>query len=61
MKIQRLVAPVLLGALAVVGEAQQIGSALPDDVRLEDFAQTGAESYGDLFGRLVLIEFFAYW
>ena len=33
---------------------------MKSEVELEGFAQTGAETYGDLFGRAVLIEFFAY-
>jgi len=49
---------VLLGASA---GAQSVGKPIPDEIELEDFAQTEAEAYEDFFGRAVLIEFFAYW
>ncbi|MCA9319361.1 MAG: hypothetical protein KDB53_01435 [Planctomycetes bacterium] len=38
----------------------QVGQALPT-VELEDFSQTPAKSYDEFVGRVVLIEFFAYW
>lgn len=40
--------------------AQVVGNPLPP-AELEGFAQTGAKSFGDYSGRLVLLEFFAYW
>jgi len=49
---------VLLGATA---SAQSVGKSVPDKIDLQDFAQTEAQNYEDLFGRAVLIEFFAYW
>lgn len=48
-------------ALASLGAAQDVGSPAPEEIDLEDFAQTGAESWEDLEGRAVLIEFFAHW
>lgn len=54
-----LLAPVAAAALAMVGHAQ-VGSPLPDP-GLFDFAATDAESFEDYTGRLVLIEFFAFW
>lgn len=54
-------AAIALGAAGTAASAQQVGSSLPADVELEGFTQTGAKSYGDLFGRTVLLEFFAYW
>lgn len=56
----KLLAPVVLGALAVSAPAQEVGTTV-SGVELEAFAQTGAESFDDLMGRAVLIEFFAYW
>ena len=54
-----LAAPLLAVGLAVNADAQ-VGKQLPDP-ELEDFANTKATSYEDFQGRLVLIEFFAYW
>ena len=60
MKIPNLLlAPVAALALATVGQAQ-VGKPLPDP-GLFDFAHTEAESFQDYTGRLVLLEFFAYW
>ncbi|MEZ5979435.1 MAG: hypothetical protein R3F34_14620 [Planctomycetota bacterium] len=60
MKITSLLlAPVVLAATALVGEAQ-VGEQLPDP-GLVDFGGTPATSYADYTGRLVLIEFFAFW
>jgi hypothetical protein len=53
--------PLVLGLLGATAGAQSVGKQVPSSVELEDFAQTEASSYGDLFGRAVLIEFFAYW
>ena len=49
----------VLGAVAQAGDI--VGEPLPDGIELTDFAQTGATSVDDLFGRTVLIEYFAYW
>ncbi|MFT4540098.1 MAG: hypothetical protein ACI841_003557 [Planctomycetota bacterium] len=61
---QRLRSLALLSALAVAVPApllaQGVGTNIPQ-VELEDFTQTKAKSYDDLFGRAVLFEFFAYW
>ncbi len=40
--------------------AQALGSTLPP-IELEGFAQTGARSLDDFYGRALLIEFFAFW
>ena len=50
-----------MGLLGATAGAQSVGKQVPSSVELEDFSQTEARSYGDLFGRAVLIEFFAYW
>ena len=44
-------------ALAAVPGAQEL---LPDKIELKDFSQIEAESFDDLTGRAVLLEFFAY-
>jgi hypothetical protein len=56
--------PAVLGALGSLGaaaSAQEVGSQVPNTLLLQDFDQTSATSYGDLFGRAVLLEFFAHW
>ena len=55
--------PLVLSALALgsAANAQEVGSQVPSSLQLQDFAQTSATSYGDLFGRVVLLEFFAHW
>ena len=62
--LQRLGVLALLGTLvaatAAPVQAQAIGSTLVAD-ELEGFSQTEASSFDDLFGRAVLVEFFAYW
>ena len=50
----------LLGALGLPGLAQ-VGSPLPSDLDLEGLTQTKARSLGDFAGRVVLLEYFAYW
>ena len=65
MKLHRHVSALALTtALAAFGAAptlaQDVGTTV-SAVELEDFAQTKAKSYDDLFGRAVLFEFFAYW
>lgn len=54
----------LAGALSLVlssiANADKVGQQLPP-VLLEGLSQTEAESYEEFTGRLVLIEFFAYW
>ena len=62
MLLRTKLIPLALGLLlGVAAEAQSVGKQVPSSVELEDFSQTEARSYGDLFGRAVLIEFFAYW
>ncbi len=46
--------------LASSAQADKVGQQLPP-VLLEGLSQTKAESYEEFTGRLVLIEFFAYW
>jgi len=60
MNKKTLVPLAVLGLGALAG-AQQVGTRMPGEVELEDFAQIKADSYDDLLGRAVLIEFFAYW
>jgi hypothetical protein len=60
MKHAALAAALSVCALAVPAAAGAEGKPLPS-VEMKDFAQIGARSFGDLTGRLVLIEFFAYW
>ena len=53
----------LLGALLGLTTAAlpaQVGKPLPE-AKLTDFAQTRAKSLKDFKGRLLLVEFFAYW
>jgi hypothetical protein len=57
--IRTLLAPLMAALLALVGHAQ-VGNPLPDP-GLVDFQKTAATSFADYTGRLVLIEFFAYW
>ena len=61
MKFATTLAPLALGLLGGVAAAQGVGSSLPDEIELDSFAQIPVKSYGDLTGRAVLIEFFAYW
>lgn len=51
-----------LATLSLVGSAHadKVGQPLPE-FTLEGLSQTPAESYEEFTGRLVLIEFFAYW
>lgn len=60
MKLALLTTAISTLAWAVPARADVTGQPLPES-EVEDFAQTGAESLEDLTGRLVLIEFFAYW
>ena len=60
MKNQFLLSAALVAGLATMPLAQDVGSPIPA-IELEDFTQTGAETWDDLQGRAVLIEFFAYW
>ena len=60
MRLQRILAPFVLGALAATAHADGVGSRVTD-VELENWSQTEAQSFGDYTGRAVLIEFFAYW
>lgn len=59
-RIRTLLAPALLLALGAVAPAQDVGSSV-GALELTDLAQTEAESFGDMVGRAVLLEFFAYW
>lgn len=47
-------------ALSPWAAGQGVGTPFPE-AQLEDLAQTAARSFDDYQGRLVLIEFFAYW
>lgn len=47
-------------ALATTGFADQVGKPLPN-VEFEGIVQSQTEEFADFTGRLVLIEFFAYW
>jgi len=38
-----------------------VGDVPENTEQIEDFAQTGAESFADFQGRAILVEFFAYW
>jgi len=56
--------PLFLGALlclSTAAGAQGVGTQVPTSLQLQDFSQTPATSFGDLFGRAVLLEFFAHW
>jgi len=56
-----LLVPALLCAAASSAAAQEVGSPIPATIELEGYSQTEAQSFEDLLGRAVLIEFFAYW
>jgi hypothetical protein len=45
---------------ATVGRAQLAAGDVVPPLELADFAQTGATSFADLAGRVVVFEFFAY-
>lgn len=47
-------------ALLTTASADQVGRPLPE-VEFEDIVQSPTEEFEDFTGRLVLIEFFAYW
>jgi hypothetical protein len=47
-------------SLAASASADKVGQELPE-FQLEGLSQTPAKSYDEFTGRLVLIEFFAYW
>lgn len=47
-------------ALCTTGLAVQVGQPLPE-VEFEDIVQSPTTDFEDFTGRLVLIEFFAYW
>jgi hypothetical protein len=51
----------LVVGLSLGVHAQEVGSRLPEELELEGYAQTGAKAWEDLYGRAVLLEFFAYW
>lgn len=55
-----LLACALTFALGSSVRADNLGKPLPS-VELEGLAQSPAEAFGELAGRAVLIEFFAYW
>ena len=46
---------------ATLGHAQLAAGDVIPPQELVDFAQTGATSFGDLSGRVVVFEFFAFW
>jgi len=48
-------------SLALPGQPPALAGERLPEIELEDFAQTKAKTFGDLAGRAVLIEFFAYW
>ena len=48
-----------LSILALAGLGQD--ATMPQEVALADFSGTEARSFEDLFGRAVLIEFWATW
>lgn len=52
---------VALPAIQAGGGQGSLGRPLPGADALEDFSQTEARSYDDYVGRVVLVEFFAYW
>ena len=48
-------------ATAPAPAGSPLGAPVPDDFAPEGFARTKAESFEDYAGRLVLVEYFAYW
>ena len=61
MKFTHVLAPLALAVVAGPTIAQDVGTRLPDEIELEDFANLPVKGYDELLGRAVLIEFFAYW
>ncbi len=65
--VRALFAPALVlgiaayAAPAAIAQDSAGGGAKAPPIELVDFAQTKAKSFEDYAGRLVLIEFFAYW
>ena len=53
----------LLAVPLVIGLASpsRAGDTVKNTAQVADFAQTGAQSWSDLQGRAILVEFFAYW
>lgn len=60
-RIQTLAAALVAGSLCLTASAQDVGTSMLDQVELEGFAKTKAETFNEFAGRTVLIEFFAYW
>lgn len=65
MKI-KMIPLIALGLGALVAFRPSASVPMPEGgtlgaVELDGFTQSGAEEYGDLAGRAVLIEYFAYW
>ncbi len=58
MRMRSLLPAATLGLAAMLGA--QVGQALPD-VKLKDFTGTAATSLEAFSGRLILLEFFAFW
>jgi hypothetical protein len=61
MRLTAILALALAASLGQMAAAQDVGTRLPEELELEDFSATKARSFGDFYGRAVLIEFFAYW
>ena len=61
MRFSTSLAALFLSTLAVLPASAQVGGPLPDTSKVKDFTQTPARSFDDYVGRLVLVEFFAYW
>jgi len=61
--LQNPIAGVLLALSGLAGAAgaQGVGTQIPLQLQLEDFAQTEARAFDDFLGRAVLLEFFAHW
>ena len=61
MKLSTTVAALFLCAFMAAPASSQVGDPLPDTSGVEDFTQSPAKSFDDYTGRLILVEFFAYW
>jgi hypothetical protein len=61
MRSPTSLAALVLGTILAAPASAQIGRPLPDTSKVKDFTQTPAQTFDDLVGRTVLVEFFAYW
>ncbi len=57
----RTTALLALALCATPALGQEVGTSLPYDFELDEIVGLPTQEFGDLAGRALLIEFFAYW